>query len=341
MSVDINEAKEKLDHVIAIGRVEMYKPIQVAETLRVAATSHDINLADVETYRTKSRQWRDIVTVKLFNKISTSSARFQDDIWNSSAVPPEAMVALGRANAASRVVEAYIYSFIIEKNQKLVSARSTVANLANRKQVEGLLSTFNEATLTSSADRLYEILATAVFKTELSLTTYTVTVDRPKISNPRKSIDTLIDLVSEYSMPLIVDRLGHTNAADAGLDIWTNFGVAVNVKRRPLNVALLEQIISDTPIGSLHIVCLEVEPTASTQLKNLKNLGVNISITTQEDLLNSIETLFSSKASLDLFVRILTEAFDREFPMAKTLEDFVTARGYTSTPLSGIWQPLT
>ena len=51
--MDINLAKEKLDHVIAISRVEMYKPIQVAETLRVAATSHDINLADVETYRTK------------------------------------------------------------------------------------------------------------------------------------------------------------------------------------------------------------------------------------------------------------------------------------------------
>lgn len=321
-----------------IGRVEMYKPIQVAETLRVATVSDHINLADVESYRTKSRRWRDEVTFALFNKRSTSSARFQDDVWNSSAVPPEAMVVLGRANSPSHVVEAYIYSFIIEKNQKLVTARSTVANLVSRKQVESLLAAFNESTLTSSADRLYEILATAVFKTELSQTSYTITVDGPRSSNPRKSIDGLVDLVCQFPMPLVVDRLGHTNAADAGLDIWTNFGVAVNVKRRPLNVALLEQIVEDTPIGSLHIVCLKVEPAALTRLNQLKNEGINISITTQEGLLNSIETLMANKTSLKLFVEILTKAFDQEFPMAKTLGDFVKTRGYFSTPLPGIWQ---
>jgi len=336
--MDIEQAKGKLDHVIAISRVEMYKPIQVAETLRFAALSDHINLANVETYRTLSRRWRDEVTYSLFDKRSTSSARFQDDIWNTSAVPPQAMVALGHANSPGHIVEAYIYSFIIEKNQELVSARSTVSNLQNRKQVESLLAAFNKPALTSSADRLFEILATAVFKTELSQTSYTITVDRPKSATPRKSIDGLVDLVCEIPMPLEVDRLGHTNAADAGLDIWTNFGVAVNVKRRPLNIALLEQIAKDTPIGSLHIVCQKVEQSALSRLNQLKNEGINISITTEEDLLNSIETLMGNKTTLKHFIEILTKAFDQEFPMAKTLGDFVNARGYVSIPLKGIWQ---
>ena len=336
--MEIKQAKEKLDHVIAIGRVEMYKPIQVAETLRMAITSKDINLSDVESYRTKSRRWRDKVTDALFSKSSTSSARFQDDLWNPSAVPPEAMVALGNANSANHVVEAYIYSFIIEKNQELVIARSTVSNLNSKKQVENLLAAFDVPTLKSSADRLYEILATAVFKTELSQTSYTISIDGPKPTNHRNSIDALVDLVFHYPMPLEVDRLGHTNAADAGLDIWTNFGVAVNVKRLPLNVALLDKIVKDTPIGSLHIVCLKVEPAALAKLDQLKKAGLKISVTTLDDLLNSVESLTGNKTSLKLFVDTLTKSFDQEFPMAKTLGDFIKSRDYLSTPLTGLWQ---
>jgi hypothetical protein len=336
--VDIKQAKEKLDHVIAIGRVEMYKPIQVAETLRMAITTKDINLSDVESYRTKSRQWRDKVTDALFGKSSTSSARFQDDLWNPSAVPPEAMVALGIANSTSHVVEAYIYSFIVEKNQELVKARSTVSNLTSKRQVENLLAAFDVPTLKSSADRLYEILATAVFKTELSQTSYTISIDGPKPINNRNSVDALVDLVFHLPMPLEVDRLGHTNAADAGLDIWTNFGVAVNVKRLPLNVALLDKIVKDTPIGSLHIVCLKIEPAALAKLNQLKKAGLKISVTTLNDLLNSVESLTRNKISLKLFVDTLTESFDQEFPMAKTLGDFIKFRDYFSTPLTGLWQ---
>ena len=336
--MEIKQAKEKLDHVIAIGRVEMYKPIQVAETLRMANASKLINLSDVESYRTKSRRWRDNVTDALFSKSSTSSARFQDDLWNPSAVPPEAMVALGNANSSNHVVEAYIYSFIVEKNRELVTARSTVSNLNSKGQVENLLAAFDIQTLKSSADRLYEILATAVFKTELSQTSYTISIDGPKPTKHQNSIDALVDLVFHFPMPLEVDRLGHTNAADAGLDIWTNFGVAVNVKRLPLNIALLDKIVKDTPIGSLHIVCLKVEPAALAKLGQLKKAGLKISVTTLKDLLNSVETLTSNKLSLKLFVDTLTKSFDQEFPMAKTLGDFIKSRDYFSTPLTGLWQ---
>jgi hypothetical protein len=248
------------------------------------------------------------------------------------------MVALGNANSTNHVVEAYIYSFIVEKNQELVTARSTVSNLNSKRQIENLLAAFDVPTLKSSADRLYEILATAVFKTELSQTSYTISIDGPKPTNHQNSIDALVDLVFHFPMPLEVDRLGHTNAADAGLDIWTNFGVAVNVKRLPLNVALLDKIVKDTPIGSLHIVCLKVEPAALAKLGQLKKAGLKISVTTLKDLLNSVETLTGNKTSLKLFVDILTKSFDQEFPMAKTLGDFIKSRDYFSTPLTGLWQ---
>ncbi len=336
--MDLKAAKAKLDHVINIGRVEMYKPIQIAEVLHVARTSGEVVLSDVETYRIKSRRWRDDVTLALFNKRSTSSARFQDDVWNETAVPPAAMVGLGAANASSGVVENYIYSFITEKNEELTAARSVIANLRSVSEVENLLKVFESATLTSSADRLYEILATAIFKTELSRTTYTISVDRPRNSRRAATVDEFIDLVATSPMPLVVDRLGHTNAADAGLDIWTNFGVLINVKRRPLTSELLDQIVNDTPIGSLHIVCLEIERDATTRLKELRANGLRISITTKNDLMRSIQTLLSDRDSSSAFVNTLVGSFDKEFPMARTLGNFAASRGYSPNLLTGIWK---
>jgi hypothetical protein len=335
--MDIDAAKAKLDYVIGRGRVEMYKPIQIAEVLHTARVMGGIDLSDLETYRTQSKHWRDEVSRRLLDKSSTSSAKFQDDVWNESAVPPAAMVALGAANAESGVVEAYIYGQIIEKNKKIAVARAIVANLKTIKDVESLLDAFKGKSLVRSADRLFEVLATAVFKTELSQTTYTISVDRPQAPERTLSVDGLVDLVAASPMPLMVDRLGHTNAADGGLDIWTNFGVAVNVKRRTLTRQLVEQISADTPIGSLHIVCLDIDSDARTWLEERRKDGLKISITTQDDLLDSVRALLDGPKSSLFFTKTLLDAFDREFPMAKTLNEFASARGYSETTLVGIW----
>ena len=336
--MDTKSAKTKLDHVINVARVEMYKPIQIAEVLRVARTSEEVDLANSETYRIKSRHWRNKVTLELFKKCSTSSARFQDDVWNDSAVPPAAMVSLGTANKANAVVEAYIYSSIIKKNEGLVTARTKVTSLKNVNEVKELLSAFDSRMLLNSADRFYEILATAVFKTELGQTSYTISVDRPSGSFRGLSVDNLVDLVATNPMPLVVDRLGHTNAADAGLDIWTNFGVVVNVKHRVLTPQLLTQIVDETPIGSLHIVCLSIDSTVEARIKKLQAAREKISITTRSDLMSSIETLLKEAVPSKAFIESLTKAFDREFPMAQTLGDFADSRGYSSIKLAGLWK---
>jgi type II restriction enzyme len=336
--VDINSAKQKLDHVIKRSRVEMYKPIQVAEVLARARTSNEVNLAQVETYRVKSRQWRDEVTLGLFNKVSTSTMRFQDDLWNESAVPPPAMIALGKANSANKTVEAYIYRFVADKNKDLAGARATLSRLKTSQELKEVLKAFSSSKLTSSADRLFEILATAVFKCELSQSGYTIQVDRTLRKDPKKSVDSLVDLVSSGPMPLEVGRLGHTNAADGGLDIWTNFGVAVSVKRRILTTDLLEQILQDTTVGALHIVCLGVEPQAESMLKRLKSQGQSISVSSIDLLLGSVQHLLAIESSRHEFIADLIGSFDREFPMAQTLSEFLDSRGYPEVGLTGIWR---
>ncbi len=51
---DRNQAKTALDKIISKSRVHLYKPIQIAEILYHDRTYGDINLLEVEDYRTKS-----------------------------------------------------------------------------------------------------------------------------------------------------------------------------------------------------------------------------------------------------------------------------------------------
>ena len=111
------EAKAALDIVIKKSRVHLYKPIQIAEILYRDRVYRDINLLTLEDYRVKSKKWRDEVSILLLGRICTSSARFQDDLFNDNAIPPEVINVLGNENRRTQgAVEAYIYSQFFDKH---------------------------------------------------------------------------------------------------------------------------------------------------------------------------------------------------------------------------------
>lgn len=123
--MDIDEAKNALDKIIKKARVHLYKPIQVAEILNKDRTEVSVNLSDLETYRTKSRKWRDIICFKFLGRTSASSARYQDDVFNNNAIPPVVLAELGRENKAKNgIVEAYIYKQFENKHTQMNSALS-------------------------------------------------------------------------------------------------------------------------------------------------------------------------------------------------------------------------
>jgi hypothetical protein len=82
--MNIVEAKQAIDKVIAKARVHLYKPIQIAEILHRDRTQTDIvlELDNLETYRNVSKKWRDTICNQFLGRSSTSSARYQDDIFN-------------------------------------------------------------------------------------------------------------------------------------------------------------------------------------------------------------------------------------------------------------------
>lgn len=76
----LEAAKAQLDRIIEISRTDLYKPIQVAEVLYRSRVEQDIDVEALETYRKASKKWRDLVTIRLLSKFSTSSARYQDNV---------------------------------------------------------------------------------------------------------------------------------------------------------------------------------------------------------------------------------------------------------------------
>ncbi|MCQ5056784.1 HaeII family restriction endonuclease, partial [Agathobaculum butyriciproducens] len=73
-------------------------PIQIAEILYKIRTEGNIDPLNLEDYRTKSKRWRDDVCLPLLGRVCTSSARFQDDLFNDNAVPPQMLNVLNNEN---------------------------------------------------------------------------------------------------------------------------------------------------------------------------------------------------------------------------------------------------
>lgn len=96
--MDNETAKRQLDKVINRARVHFYKPIQIAEILHRDRIEGDIDLNDLDSYRASSKKWRDEISLRFVGNISTSSSRFQDNLFEANATPPEVLVHLGITN---------------------------------------------------------------------------------------------------------------------------------------------------------------------------------------------------------------------------------------------------
>ena len=78
-----SDAKARLDLIIRKSRVDMYKPIQIAEVLYHSRVHGDVDCARLADFKNRSIQWRDQVTMQLLGKRSSSSAQFQHNLWIS------------------------------------------------------------------------------------------------------------------------------------------------------------------------------------------------------------------------------------------------------------------
>lgn len=339
------EARECLEKIIKKGRVHLYKPIQVAEILHRDRTVGDIDLSDLESYRTHSRRWRDDITMRFLGTVSTSSARYQDDVFNDNATPPVCLVTLGEENRKKNgIVEAYVYRKFAERHTQMnVAVRYCKDRGPSTFDLDEFIGMFwNEPGLKRSIDKVYEVIVYALF--EVLVETMGITVE---VSLDETKLEILSDFeefakkvlgIDQTNPRLVVParfhRVGVTNAADRGLDMWANYGPAVQIKHISLNETIAENIVGTVTADRIVIVCMDSERRVIVSLLSQIGWRTRIqSIITQTDLIEWYGRALGGTYSDVLgerLLHILREELMAEFPSQKgdKFEQFLRERGY-------------
>lgn len=350
-------SKEALDKIIRKSRVHLYKPIQIAEILYQYRHGAKIKLDDLETYRNISKKWRDDISKKLVGRVSTSSQKFQDNLFESNAMPPSLLKELGEYNSKNDgVVETYIYYKLKERLGMVSKALEYIKTSGvNSFNLDDFLSLFvEEPGLKRSVDKVYEIVVYALFSTIVRALEVEV---RMEIKNKNKEILTdfskFISLVLRLSkdkpsiaVPAKLFRVGVTNASDRGLDMWTNFGPAIQVKHISLSEELAEDVSESIYSDNIILVCKNGEESLIRKITTQLPLKQKIQgIITLGDLTNWYKICLSPKYRTTLGKQLLEDLvreFDSEFPITTEINSFFKERSYDVSKLKGEWsQPPT
>jgi len=348
-----NLPKQALDTVIRKSRVHLYKPIQIAEILYHHRVDGTLDLSDLQAYRNISKRWRDEVSNLLVGRHSTSSQKFQDNIFEANAMPPALLMELGEVNKKGKgFVEAYIYKAL---EARLSSVREIETYIKSSTpeafSLKELVSFFQTTPgLRRSIDKMYEILVYALFATIVRALQAEVTLEiKNKDAEILKDFERFIKMVlgidskqTRLILPAALYRVGVTNAADRGLDIWANFGPAIQVKHLTLTPELMEDIVDSVTADRIVIVCLDTERKSIEALLLQVGWGERIQgIITINDLDDWYKLCLSKKYRDNLGKNLLKDVqreFDAEFPSSKGIKPFVESRGYDKIVLPSDWQ---
>lgn len=340
---DIIRAKHALDTLIRKSRVHLYKPIQIAEILYRHRTSGNINLLNPEEYRSASKKWRDSISLPLLGRVCTSSAKFQDNLFEDNAIPPKILDILGTANKRTNGgVEAYIYRQFTSKHSQLANALSYCTHATPETfSVQKFINSFwDEPGLKRSLDKIYEIVVYSLFSTLVDAINLRVEVFIDDQSLP------LIKEFEDFSNKIMcidvthpshiqsasVYRVGVTNAADRGLDMYSNWGPAIQIKHLSLNIDLAQSIVNSVSSDRVVIVCKDAEKDVIRTILNQIGWGHRIqSIVTENDLIKWYDKALKGEYAHILaqpLLQSLAEEISLEFPSVNSTPDMLLERHY-------------
>jgi type II restriction enzyme len=348
----LREAKERLDKLINKARHRLYKPIQIAEILYKARTSSDIKPSNLETYRRISNKWKADISLRLFGREPSLNSRYEDQLFDDAVIPPQTLNVLAQANQGG-IVETYIY-YKVGGTQLLLEKIRSGLDITKPSQfdLESFLKKFEgECSLRRSVDKVYEILVYALFDTLVNHLGATITLsinqEKREIVKDFEKFTTIvlgIDPVRlSISQPARLFRLGVTNAADARIDMWANFGPAVQVKHITLDSKECNRITQEVMADKIIIVCKHAEQKVIETIVSQVGLRQKIrGFITEKDLVSWYKlcmTKYANSIGKDV-LRALLHEFDVEFPLAKSseMEKFLKERGYSRSTLQGTWE---
>lgn len=347
--------KAALDKIIKKSRVHLYKPIQIAEILFHHRNEANWDLLDLESYRNMSKRWRDDVSLRLVGRKSTSSQKFQDNLFENNAIPPETLIELAKINKENNgLVEKYIYKSLEKRLSSVLEIEEHVKSSSPEDfNLKELVKTFQHSPgLKRSIDKMYEILVYALFSTIVRALNVTVSVEIKNADNEIiKDFSRFITMIigtneghSKVETPAALYRVGVTNAADRGLDMWTNFGPIVQVKHLTLTPQIVEDIVLDMRADKIIIACLDSEKGTIESLLKQVGWGNKIQgIVTINELNEWCNICLSEKYKEKLGINLLKDIereFKAEFPGNTELKPFMQERNYNKVKLFNGWEEI-
>lgn len=343
MNKHLQQARAALDAVIRKSRVHWYKPIQVAEILYHHRVLHDVNLDEIESFRSPSKRWRDDITLPLLGRVCNSSSLFQDDLFNDNALPPHLLKALALENKRTKgAVEAYIYKRFTQKYAQLAYAFSLcMSSTKETFDVKKFIDSFwREPGLRRSIDKVFEIVVYALFSTLVRQLQLQVEVS---IDSSRRellsSFEDFAEMVMGLHLPSLqsqqegkIFRVGVTNAADRGLDMYSNWGPAIQIKHLSLDAEVAEDIVTSIESDRIVIVCRAAEQDIIASLLTQIGWRSKIqSIVTEHHLTAWYEAALRGKHSSIMgnqLLATLQSTLAKEFPSVGGLPNILQERHY-------------
>jgi type II restriction enzyme len=201
---------------------------------------------------------------------------------------------------------------------------------------------WNEPGLRRSIDKIYEIVVYSLFSALVEALEVSVEVSlNPAKADILKEFEDFANRVIQLStkqtsikLKARINRVGVTNAADRGLDMWANFGLAIQIKHLSLTEELAENIVSSVSADRIVIVCKDTEQKIIVSVLNQIGWKSKIqSIVTETDLLTWYERALRGKFANsigDKVLKKLTDEIQVEFPATDNAEfmKFIKQRGY-------------
>jgi len=194
----------------------------------------------------------------------------QDDLFNENAIPPKILHLLGKENKQTNgTVESYISKSFMGKYNQLANAlnyclESTKETFLINKFIEMF---WHEPVLKRSIDKVYEIVVYAFFSTFVSTLDFKIEIslntEKQDILHEFSDFAKMVMCIDENNMSSVqnarVFRVGVANAADRGLDMYSNWGPAIQIKYLSLDEELAENIVDSVSSDRIIIVCKEAE----------------------------------------------------------------------------------
>jgi type II restriction enzyme len=347
------EAKQRLDKLIKKSRADLYKPIAVAEIL-FRHRLERLNIENLDSYRRRSYEWMQDIIWKLHRKTTQLNSRYWDQLFDEAVLPPNQIQELARFNTEHNgLVEVYIYAHVQSKYSAFTELRKKLTTMPlDSFSLDTFLGFFEDnAKYRGSIDKAYEIVVYALFNAIVQELKAKITLSVENTATPiLQEFEDFAQLVLGIDIqhlsiekPARLFRVGTANANDAGLDMWANFGPAVQVKHISLQPSQTVDICNGVRADQLVVVCKTSDAKAIQAVIEQMGLVDKLrGIITKNNLENWYGKCFLPQYRETLGRKVvdsIVEEMKLEFPLAisESFDNFFTERNYSYDILNGGW----